>query len=369
MKSWISKPINPYYFGIISGFILFSGLPYLIHGAENGVMPFLLIALAVFIVSAKIVTREKLFVQPQEKLGRLKSAEKVFLALCIIVVAVYSVELYGQYHLNRLTAGMAVVLLLYLPRININLRLILLILIIFYVIRIAGEYSRVYLGVYLSVAIGLFLHFVGNQPQRRWNFDKGLKLLLTTIILLLLPAGILLVIGFRGEDLSTSFSVGLAVLQEGLGFDVNSNTAYILKYYQTHEFDWFHSFISLIANPIPRAFWDDKPSTFGAVLSGYYFDVEVDEVFTTLGPGLFGEFYANGGYIVMIINIVIISVLFNKSWSFIKISCSGYETSLIFWMLASLSAFLYRGDFLNGMINIILRLAPIYAYIYIKKLK
>lgn len=368
MKSWMVVLKNPYFFGIISGFLLFSYVPYLLHGAESGVMPFLFMALSVFVATTILLKNEKQAVQSQEKLPGLKAVEKFYLALCLIIVAIYSLELYGQYHINRLISGMAVVLLLYLPRIKLQIRLIIFAVVILYFLRILEEYSRVYLGVYLTVLLGLVFHMVLYQPKRQWNFGIGLKIILITCICLFLPIGVLAVIGFRGEEFFSSFSKGLLVINEGLGFDVNNNTAYILSHYKIHEFDWFHSVISLIANPIPRELWDNKPVTFGAVLSGYYFDVEVDEVFTTLGPGLFGELYANGGYIIMTFIIIVLAVIFKGSWLFIKSSCNAYEVSLIFWMLASLSAFLYRGDFLNGMVNLILRLIPIYVYIYIYKI-
>jgi oligosaccharide repeat unit polymerase len=114
-------------------------------------------------------------------------------------------------------------------------------------------------------------------------------------------------------------------------------------------------------NFFPRQFWPDKPIAFGIILSGQYFDVQLDETFTNFGPGIVAESYANGGYLAIVVVSCVLGVVVGLIDRTIENNRYNWNAVLFGMVFYPALFFVVRGDFLNSFYEIYFKAGVIWV--------
>lgn len=154
---------------------------------------------------------------------------------------------------------------------------------------------------------------------------------------------------------------GLSILAVGEGIDTVHLTAYIVDNYHSSTYLYGQTFIAGIVNFIPRAFWWDKPVAFGMTLSGQYFDIGLDEIFTNFGPGIVSESYANGGFIAIVFVASLLGLLIGMADRAIENNRYDWNYVLFGVVLYPAIFFMVRGDFVNSFYELYSKAIVIWA--------
>jgi hypothetical protein len=102
----------------------------------------------------------------------------------------------------------------------------------------------------------------------------------------------------------------------------------------------------VLANPIPRRFWANKPVGFGYSIAQDIYGVERPP--SNFGPSIVGEFYANGGFLAVVLAMSLIGFLC-KSYDFLLLRAHQSESSVVIHAAGLYQFFfLVRGDFLDA---------------------
>lgn len=111
---------------------------------------------------------------------------------------------------------------------------------------------------------------------------------------------------------------------------------------------YLHSTLYVIANPIPRVFWKDKPLSLGYMLARYKFPFAK----VTWGPGLAGHFYHEGGMIVAAFYGLLLGTLLKWVDEVIVSDPDNLFLKGLFAAMVPQLLLLPRGDLGNAMLNI-----------------
>lgn len=158
----------------------------------------------------------------------------------------------------------------------------------------------------------------------------------------------------EGFDPNDKVSNTLSYISKLRSVDTFYNTSFLVeKFPVPWDFYYGETYFSVLAAPIPRSIWEDKPVGLGAPLGlmnryGYKgkFDIEMwgDANQFSLSPGFVGEAYANFGYIgVLVLSILLgfVTAFFDK-----KVVSEGLSPRTIPWlMFLSTFVLIHRGDF------------------------
>lgn len=283
----------------------------------------------------------------------------------LLILFLYGTGLVSNYHFNRLASGFFIVgIILSIRCRGLRKAAILFVLCISFV-SFLSEYSRVYQGVLFAIFTA-FAYKLFHGRVAGFKISHGIRLASILSMPILGIALFIAIIGSRAENLLDSFLLGGNLLASGVGFDVNYNTAWIIDNVPSSTpYLWFQNWLTLLVNPIPRDIWSEKPVAYGALLSSQLYNVHVDEIFVNLGPGLFGELYASGGFLSMALSMPLLIYCFSRIDMFFCERLNDFEYLIFYFVFVALICFIYRGDFLNGMVNLILRLLPLYLFVKI----
>lgn len=345
--------------GFIAGAFVFSFMPGILHGFFDAEVFYFYCFVILFVLRLILKNNTYYFLERSPILLR----REILFIFIVGTLFVYSFGIINQYHFNRFASGCFIVALFVFYYSSFPRRLLLIVLIGFYISAVIEEYSRVYFGVVFAAFLGALLSLSSEVGSGK-KFSLGMRAIFFGTCLVLIGLSVFVVVGVRDAGLVESIFKGVSLITAGEGFDVNLNTAFILKVYPDEfDFRWFQHFQTLLLNPIPRFLWESKPIAFGAVLSADLYNIDIEDIFVNLGPGFFGEAYASGGWISVFITAVFFIVSARVLITYLRQRLEGPELTIMSLVLIALYAFVWRGDFLNAYINLILRVIPVLLYI------
>jgi hypothetical protein len=195
----------------------------------------------------------------------------------------------------------------------------------------------------------LAYYSVSKQLTRKTQVKLGL---VAVSIALLLATGQDIYRGMaRNEQFDTRYlgdylkDYWKIVSDQGLVDTFQAASAVAYTYPEKHSYLYGESFWALVANPIPRRFWPDKPVGFGMTIAQEIFGTEMPP--TNFGPSIQGELYANGGLLAVILGVGLVGYLC-KTFDWLLLGRFRSESSLLLHATSLYQFFfLARGDFLD----------------------
>lgn len=210
---------------------------------------------------------------------------------------------------------------------------------LFGVITYVSSKSKIQFFPILSLALGLlviFVFFLGGSRGTMifvgapvlffifyYNWNRGIKFWIIAVALFFVFIGIMeLQVRFRGNLLDVITDPAKAAAIQGISsattFDPTKshrdNNLYLLSllvksYPSKYDFEGFNDFFAVVLNPIPRAFWANKPILKGAkdisYQSAFILEGPLEMGTTSLSYSVVGEAYqASGLWGILIYSIV-----------------------------------------------------------------
>lgn len=295
------------------------------------------------------------------------SHAKVFLCLSLLlVVYVFGLSRGGMigYHTTRLipVTGIIAGIILF-SGIN-RMRAVYLLYFLAPLIYSLTIYSR--RPALTIVAVPIILYWIN------WKTTK--KLIAPILVGVVAGVAILIVqTGLRqakrtsaGISARLQFTDGLTALSVGEGFDTIAMFDYVIDNYPA-RYDFLNqkSIYGTVLNFVPREFWPEKPIGFGVELAGNYFGLDISDLATNFGPGIVAEAFANGGLLSVFAWGLATGLLLYRLDSFLSRRSSDLIRATVAAISLPAIAFIVRGDLLNGVYELFIKLLPALLVFYV----
>ena len=184
------------------------------------------------------------------------------------------------------------------------------------------------------------------------------------------------IISASRDDVDLSEAAGLMLITIGLysGGATIFNTSLIYSYFEPSNLYHGVTFLWLLAAPIPRYFWPEKPlvaldEIVARDVHGYN-----DAAFHTTPPGVFGELYMNFGNFGGLIALLVIVLVYLKVIQKIQNKCASKSATFLLFLIycAAVSRLFYA--FLSSSINFtlmnfLITFSQIYVIVYVAQFR
>ncbi|TIL90084.1 MAG: hypothetical protein E5Y65_15590 [Mesorhizobium sp.] len=208
-------------------------------------------------------------------------------------------------------------------------------------------------------AVPIILYFARSNARQKTVVSAAIAVVIAALALVF-------VTGLRSYswdgglgEVPVVMARGMDFLSQTNGFDTIWLLDYVVATYpERHPFLNGSSLLGALLNPIPRAWWPDKPNAFGVDLASLYFNVLPDRIPTNFGPGIVTEAYANGGGLMVILWAAGLGYILAR---FDLFAWSRQATALgriAIVMVPPVIFFLIRGDLLNSWYEFYVKAAP-----------
>jgi hypothetical protein len=281
------------------------------------------------------------------------------LIILVLHSILYVTDISGmaKYHLLRIISAFGIMAFILSFFFHGSARALLLLISVLIVFEMSQQYSRRLSLVIIAAA--LLYPLIVN----RYNISK--RALMIFCIGSLSFLSVVLASGSRairqGNSFSDySFSSGLEILFSGSGFDTVHLLDFTIGFYDSATFLYGESLVAGLLNWVPRTLWPEKPIAFGAVLSGQYFGVNIENLFTNFGPGVVAEAYANGGWAGIMTCAVLLGLGIAYADRYIERNNRNFLGITFGVIFIPFVFFVIRGDFVNSFYQFYFKFAWVY---------
>jgi oligosaccharide repeat unit polymerase len=202
----------------------------------------------------------------------------------------------------------------------------------------------------------VFLVVWAEVPNRRGIRRLGLKpfvaCLLTLVPVLILGS----IRGGMTEEAARDIHAANTVEETWKSLDTYTQFRRTLEFFPGRaDYLWGYSFYGIVANPIPRVFWEDKPVGVGRLASILY----DDNPNNSIGLSLPGELYANFGMVGSLICMFLLGVLSCSIYRWYMRQRSDPGVLVIYTLLLTYVGGELRGDMLDATLPIFYYVLPV----------
>lgn len=168
-------------------------------------------------------------------------------------------------------------------------------------------------------------------------------IIVALIILLIIPF-LIYTEFWRNKKAVNLFSINIVDhVLTSLNFDTIDNYLFILQEYSPSDYLWGETLIGPLVTFVPRNIWESKPRGLGAIL------VEEHYGTTSFSIGIYflGEFFANFGYLGLIVIPPLISLVIYAYDYYFKIS-KNMTSKVLLIIIFNSTLGIVRGDFMSA---------------------
>lgn len=202
-------------------------------------------------------------------------------------------------------------------------------------------------GIFLLIIPFLYLVYrLKKIEKKRW-----LKyfIIVTLIVLLLVPFLIYMEF-WRNKEAINLTSINIVDhLLSSLNFDTIDNYLVILQEYSPSDYMWGETLIAPLVTFVPRNIWESKPMGLGTIFVEDYYGVTTG---FSVGIYFLGEFFANFGYLGLIVIPPLISLVIYAYDYYFKIS-KNMTSKVLLIIIFNSTLGIVRGDFMSAGSNVV----------------
>jgi len=202
-------------------------------------------------------------------------------------------------------------------------------------------------GVLLLIIPFLYLIYRFKKIEKK----PWLKYFIIVALIILLLVPFLIYMGaWRNKEAINLTSITIVdSLFSGLTFDTIDNYLVILQEYSPSDYMWGETLIGPLVTFIPRNIWESKPMGLGRIFVEDYYGGSTG---FSVGIYFLGEFFANFGYLGLIIIPPLISLVIYAYDYYFKIS-KNMTSKVLLIIIFNSTLGIVRGDFMSAGSNVV----------------
>jgi len=202
-------------------------------------------------------------------------------------------------------------------------------------------------GVLLLIIPFLYLVYRLKKIEKK----PWLKYFIIVALIVLLSVPFLILMGFwRNREAINVTDINIvASLFSGLTFDTIDNYLVILQEYSSTDYMWGETLIGPLVTFIPRNIWESKPMGLGRIFVEDHYGGAPG---FSVGIYFLGEFFANFGYLGLIVIPPLISLVIYAYDYYFKIS-KNMTSKVLLIIIFNSTLGIVRGDFMSAGSNVV----------------